>query len=100
VAHTDEVQTPRTKRFQLKVVLATAVLATTMFGPTQTASAGCMETALGQTSAAALKPSDVLLGITSPRAGETLLEVPPSESVTFSVATGARGWCPPTWLTR
>jgi len=32
-----------------------------------------------------LKPSEVLLAISAPRAGETLLEVPPSESVTFSV---------------
>jgi hypothetical protein len=36
-------------------------------------------------SAAALRPSDVLLAITSPRAGEMVVEAMPSESVSVSV---------------
>ena len=45
----------------------------------------CTETVLQPPSVAALRPSDVRLGISEPRAGETMLEVDSSESITVSV---------------
>jgi hypothetical protein len=51
----------------------------------QASSTPCIETPQGLVEAAALKPSDVLLGISSPRAGEMLAEDMPSQSITVFV---------------
>jgi hypothetical protein len=64
------------------VVLALALVATTVPGPIHAAPAGCAEVSLAPSSAAALKPAEVLLAISTPRAGEILA---PSGSVSFSV---------------
>jgi hypothetical protein len=74
----------RTPRRRLGLALATLFAAGTMATPGLAATTTCAET-LGQASAAALKPSDVLLAINQPRAGETLQVSGPSDSVTFSV---------------
>ena len=73
------------------MALALVLLATSVPGPTHAAPAVCVETSVAPSSAAALKPSDVLLAISTPRAGETMLEVPPSLFVTVSVDY----WGPP-----
>jgi hypothetical protein len=46
---------------------------------------GCRGPACGPGGAAALKPSDVLLAITSPRAGETMVEQRPTDSIQLTV---------------
>jgi hypothetical protein len=67
------------------VAFALALVATCVPGPAQAEPAGCAETSQAPSSAAALKPSDVLLAITAPRAGETLLAAPQNGSVSVAV---------------
>ena len=91
---------PKDATHLFEVVLAFVLAATTAPGPSHAAPAGCAEVSVAPSSAAALKPSEVLLAISAPRAGETLVGAPPSGSVSFAVdywgpsllnANGARG---------
>jgi len=79
------VDVPRTQRGRLGLVLALALAATTVPGSARAAPAGCAEATVTPSSAAALKPSEVLLGISAPRAGETLVAALPSGSVSVAV---------------
>jgi hypothetical protein len=51
----------------------------------ESAPSPCTETVARPAGAAALKPSDVLLAISAPRAGETVVEVAPTDSITVDV---------------
>jgi hypothetical protein len=76
----------RLSRVGLVVVSAAALLFAGAAAVAQTPIAKCDDAGsnIGG-SAAALRPSDVLLAITSPRAGEMVAEAMPSESVSVSV---------------
>lgn len=60
------------------------VLATTLPTPTHADVGRCIETLAPPASVAALKPADVLLAITAPRAGESIARHSPNDSVTVS----------------
>jgi hypothetical protein len=53
--------------------------------PPNAAAAPCEEASARTATAAALRPPDVLLAISAPRAGETIVEVEPSETITVAV---------------
>jgi hypothetical protein len=67
------------------VALTAFLIAVIHPGPAHAVPTVCTETVLQPPSVAALRPSDVRLGISEPRAGETMLEVDSSESITVSV---------------
>jgi hypothetical protein len=71
----------RTAGFVVAVVLATASAP----NPAQAASTPCTEDLARSASAAALKPSEVLLSISSPRAGEIVSQANNDQSITVSV---------------
>jgi hypothetical protein len=71
-------------RRRLGLAVAAVLVTTTTASPAPALATGCAET-LGQADAAALKPTDVLLAVSTPRAGETVVNVAPNESVTLSV---------------
>ena len=83
VVHAVQVQTPTTRR-RLGLALAAVLAALTTAAPAHAATSNCTET-LGLANMAALKPADVLLAISTPRAGETLANIAPTDSVAFSV---------------
>jgi hypothetical protein len=70
------------------LVLAAAALAlvtTSLPGLAHMSSAPCAEDQPRSSTLAALRPADVLLSVSGPRAGEMIAEVPPDDSVTLSV---------------
>jgi hypothetical protein len=67
------------------LTLALALGVFTPPGTPQPAALPCTETPPIPAAAAALKPSDVLLAISAPRAGETVVEMGPTDSITLSV---------------
>jgi hypothetical protein len=80
-----EVKTRVSRRCALVMTLAPVLGA--LMAPTslQSAPPPCIETLSRPASVAALKPSDVLLAVNTPRAGETLVVVAPTDSITLSV---------------
>jgi hypothetical protein len=83
VVHAVRVRKPTTLR---RGVALTAFLIVVLIpSPAHAAPTVCVETVLQPPGVAALRPSDVRLGIIQPRAGETMLEVDSSESITVSV---------------
>ena len=83
MVHAVRVRKPTARRIGL--ALAAFLIAVIIPGPAHAAPTACAETLLQPPSAAALRPSDVRLGISEPRAGETMLHVDSSESITVSV---------------
>jgi hypothetical protein len=68
-------------RFLIAVLLA----ATGLPDVTYAASPTCVDNPVQPASAAALKPSDVLLSVSVPRAGETVAKAGPDDSISMSV---------------
>lgn len=83
VVHAVQVQTPTTRR-RFGLAFTAVLAALTTAAPAHAVTTNCTET-LGLANVAALKPAEVLLAISTPRAGETLANVAPTDSVTFSV---------------
>jgi hypothetical protein len=82
--HSGHMQMPRGRRWRLALAGAMIVGTVTATGSVHALSSTCVEPS-AQAQAAALKPSDVLLAISTPRAGETVLAAGAGESLTFSV---------------
>jgi hypothetical protein len=69
----------------LRVVLGVALAVVSCPPAALAVQTTCVEVPAKKAEAAALKPSEVLLAVSAPRAGETMLRAAPDDTVTFTI---------------